>query len=72
VRDFDAKRICHRRDGIHGPGADHGAGAARESAWRLGLVTLAQMVGALVRSIENPANGVRILGVAEIRANEVS
>ena len=46
--------------------------ATRESAQRLGLVTLAQMVGALVRSIENPANGVRILGVAEIRANEVS
>ncbi len=35
--------------------------ATRESAQRLGLVTLEQIVGALVRSIENPANGVRIL-----------
>jgi uncharacterized protein YbjT (DUF2867 family) len=43
--------------------------ASRESAQRLGLVTLEQMVGALVRSIENPANGVRILGVPEIRRN---
>ncbi len=41
--------------------------ATRESAQRLGLVTLEQMVGALVRSIENPAQGVRILGVREIR-----
>jgi uncharacterized protein YbjT (DUF2867 family) len=43
--------------------------ATRESAQRLGLVTLEQMVGALVRSIENPACGVRILGVPEIRAS---
>ena len=41
--------------------------ATRESAQRLGLVTLEQMVGTLVWSIENPANGVRILGVPEIR-----
>jgi len=41
--------------------------ATRESAQRLGLVTLDQMVGALVRSVENPAHGVRILGVPEIR-----
>ena len=40
--------------------------ATRESAQRLGLVTLQQMVGALVRSIETPAHGVRILGVPEI------
>jgi uncharacterized protein YbjT (DUF2867 family) len=40
--------------------------ATRESAQRLGLVTLEQMVGALVRSVENPAQGVRILGVPEI------
>lgn len=39
----------------------------RESAQRLGLVTLEQMAGALVRSVENPAQGVRILGVPEIR-----
>jgi len=43
--------------------------ATRESAQRLGLVTIEQMVSALVRSIENPANGVRILGVPEIRGN---
>jgi uncharacterized protein YbjT (DUF2867 family) len=41
--------------------------ATRESAQRLGLVTIEQMVGALVRSVENPAQGVRILGVPEIR-----
>jgi uncharacterized protein YbjT (DUF2867 family) len=41
--------------------------STRESAQRLGLVTLEQMVGTLVRSIENPACGVRILGVPEIR-----
>jgi hypothetical protein len=43
--------------------------ATRESAQRLGLVTLEQMVGALVRSVESPAQGVRILGVREIREN---
>ena len=41
--------------------------ATRESAQRLGLVTIEQMVGALVRSVENPVQGVRILGVQEIR-----
>ncbi|MDB6147053.1 MAG: NAD-dependent epimerase/dehydratase [Spartobacteria bacterium] len=39
----------------------------KESANRLGLVTLAQMLHTLVWSIENPAHGVRILGVPEIR-----
>jgi uncharacterized protein YbjT (DUF2867 family) len=43
--------------------------ATRELAGRLGLVTIEQMVSALVRSIENPAHGVRILGVPEIRGN---
>lgn len=43
--------------------------STRESAERLGLVTLQQMVAALVRSVENPAQGVRILGVADIRAS---
>ncbi len=46
--------------------------ATRESARRLGLVTIEQMVAALVRSIENPAHGVRILGVPEIRGNGVN
>jgi uncharacterized protein YbjT (DUF2867 family) len=44
----------------------------RESAQRLGLVTLEQMVGALVRSVENPAHGIRILGVPEIRGKLTS
>ena len=43
--------------------------ATRESARRLGLVTIEQMVRALVRSIEDPPHGVRILGVPEIRGN---
>jgi uncharacterized protein YbjT (DUF2867 family) len=41
--------------------------STRESARRLGLVTLDQMIGSLVRSVENPAKGIRILGVPEIR-----
>jgi uncharacterized protein YbjT (DUF2867 family) len=45
--------------------------ATKESTRRLGLVTIEQMVSALVRSIENPAHGVRILGVPEIRGNGV-
>jgi uncharacterized protein YbjT (DUF2867 family) len=39
----------------------------RETAMRVGLVTLRQMVGALVRAVENPARGVRIVEVPEIR-----
>ena len=41
--------------------------STRESAERLGLVTLEQMVATLVRSVENPPQGVRILSVPEIR-----
>ena len=41
--------------------------ATRESARRLGLVTIAQMVDALVWAVENPAEGVRILDVPKIR-----
>ena len=44
----------------------------REGAQRLGLVTLQQMVNALVESVERPATGVRILGVPEIRDAKVS
>lgn len=40
---------------------------ARESARRLGLVTISQMLGTLVWSVDNPANGVRILDVPKIR-----
>jgi uncharacterized protein YbjT (DUF2867 family) len=39
----------------------------REAARRLGLVTVAQMVKALVRAVENPAQGVKIVEVPEIR-----
>lgn len=42
--------------------------ATREPARRLGLVTLAQMVAALVNCVEEGPQGVRILGVPEIRA----
>jgi uncharacterized protein YbjT (DUF2867 family) len=40
----------------------------RELALRLGLVTVAQMVSALVAAVENPASGVRIVDVPAIRA----
>lgn len=42
--------------------------ATRESARRLGLVTLEQMVAALVACVEMKPQHVRILGVPEIRA----
>ncbi|HVP46012.1 MAG TPA: NAD(P)H-binding protein [Bryobacteraceae bacterium] len=40
----------------------------RESARCLGLVTITQMLAALVQAVENPANGVRIAEVPQIRA----
>lgn len=42
--------------------------ATRESARRLGLVTQEQMIRALVRAVEHPAQGVRIVEVPEIRS----
>lgn len=42
--------------------------ASRESARRLGLVTLTQMVRALVWAVENPWRGIRILDVPKIRS----
>jgi uncharacterized protein YbjT (DUF2867 family) len=42
--------------------------ATRDSAQRLGLVTLAQMVAALVASIERGPAGERVLNVPDIRA----
>ncbi len=39
----------------------------RESARRLGLVTLKQMLNALVQAVGNPASGIRIVEVPEIR-----
>src|SRR5439155_1687005 len=42
--------------------------ATREGATRLGLVTLDQMVRALLSAVENPPNGVLIVQVHEIRS----
>jgi uncharacterized protein YbjT (DUF2867 family) len=39
----------------------------REGARRLGLVTINQMVRALVHAVENPASGCRVIEVPEIR-----
>src|SRR5947209_7200173 len=39
----------------------------RESALRLGLVTLEQMLNALVVAVENPCEGIKILEVPQIR-----
>ena len=41
--------------------------STRDSARRLGLVTLAQMLRALVAAVENPVKGTRIVPVPEIR-----
>ena len=41
--------------------------ATRESAQRLGLITINQMLHALVWAVENPPSGVRILDVPHIR-----
>jgi uncharacterized protein YbjT (DUF2867 family) len=40
----------------------------RESARRLGLVTIDQILAALVRAVENPPDGVRIVEVPQIRS----
>ena len=42
--------------------------STREGATRLGLVTLAQMVRALVEAVETPSHGVRVVEVPEIRS----
>ena len=41
--------------------------ATRDSARRLGLVTHNQMIAALTHAVENPASGIRIFEVPEIR-----
>jgi uncharacterized protein YbjT (DUF2867 family) len=46
--------------------------STREGATRLGLVTLEQMVRALVKAVEAPAKGVRIVEVPQIRAASLS
>lgn len=43
--------------------------ATRDNARRLGLVTLAQMIAALVSAVEHPATGIRVVEVPEIRAS---
>jgi uncharacterized protein YbjT (DUF2867 family) len=41
--------------------------ATRDSARRLGLVTLRQMIGALADAVDHPADGVRVVEVPEIK-----
>jgi uncharacterized protein YbjT (DUF2867 family) len=41
--------------------------STRESARRLGLVTLPQMLRALLSAVETPVNGIRVVPVTEIR-----
>jgi uncharacterized protein YbjT (DUF2867 family) len=43
----------------------------REGARRLGLVTLRQMVLALVAAVESPAHGLQVVGVPQIRAARI-
>ncbi len=45
--------------------------ATRDSARRLGLVSLEQMVATTVAAIEGSPEGVRILGVPEIRTGRL-
>jgi len=45
--------------------------STRESAVRLGLVTLDQMTRVLVSAVENPSIGVRLIEVPQIRAGTV-
>jgi uncharacterized protein YbjT (DUF2867 family) len=42
----------------------------RESALRLGLVTLEQMLNTLVAAVENPAEGIKVLSVTDIRQSQ--
>ena len=39
----------------------------REAVQRLGLVTLKQMIAGLVDAVENPAQGIKIVEVPDIR-----
>ena len=41
--------------------------STRDSALRLGLITLPQMLRALVAAVENPVQGIQIVSVSEIR-----
>jgi uncharacterized protein YbjT (DUF2867 family) len=44
----------------------------RETALRLGLVTLPQMLNALVTAVENPAEGIKVIDVPAIRAAAIA
>ena len=44
--------------------------STREGARRCGLVTLGQILTALVRAVEEPATAVRVVTVPEIRSDE--
>ena len=44
--------------------------AKRDTARRLGLVTLPEMLQALVKAVETPASGIRVWEVPEIRRQE--
>ena len=46
--------------------------ATREGARRLGLVTLRQMTVAIVRAVESPVSGFRIVEVPEIRSSRLT
>jgi uncharacterized protein YbjT (DUF2867 family) len=46
--------------------------ATRESALRLGLVTIQQMIATLVAAVESPVEGVRIIDVPQIRKMQIS
>jgi len=46
--------------------------ATREGARRLGLVTLEQMLRALIHAVESPAMGVRLMGVPDIRESRIN
>ena len=45
--------------------------STRESAERLGLVTLEQMVNALVNAVESPSDGISIVNVPQIRQSDL-
>jgi uncharacterized protein YbjT (DUF2867 family) len=44
--------------------------STREGALRMGLVTLKQMMAALIYALEHPAQGVRVIDVPRIRATD--
>jgi hypothetical protein len=46
--------------------------STRDSARRLGLVTIDQMLAALVNAVENPAAGIHVIEVPQIRAAKTS